>query len=133
MSLSDIDRDLLQRCLCNGARAWEDFVDRFLGLVIHVINHTSESRSVRLSDQDVICNMNLLPGEPAKNALNPRGIRLGVQEMTRYGMGPEEMAEMGELIHAAIVGARDVRPEVKVLRDRFPDVKYGFAVADLEG
>lgn len=52
MSLSDIDRDLLQRCLCNGTRAWEDFVDRFLGLVIHVINHTSQSRSIRLSPQD---------------------------------------------------------------------------------
>ncbi len=52
MSLSDIDRDLLQRCLCNGAHAWEDFVDRFLGLVVHVINHTSQSRSIRLSPQD---------------------------------------------------------------------------------
>ena len=52
MSLSDIDRDLLQRCLCNGPRAWEDFVDRFLGLVVHVINHTSQSRSIRLSPQD---------------------------------------------------------------------------------
>jgi RNA polymerase sigma-70 factor (ECF subfamily) len=25
-------------------RAWQDFVDRFLGLVIHVTNHTAESR-----------------------------------------------------------------------------------------
>ena len=52
MSLSDIDRDLLQRCLSNGPRAWEDFVDRFLGLVVHVINHTSQSRSIRLTAQD---------------------------------------------------------------------------------
>ncbi|MBC8350797.1 MAG: sigma-70 family RNA polymerase sigma factor [Planctomycetes bacterium] len=52
MSLSDIDRDLLQRCLCSGSRAWEDFVDRFLGLVVHVVNHTSQSRSIRLSPQD---------------------------------------------------------------------------------
>lgn len=52
VSLSDIDRDLLQRCLCDGSRAWEDFVDRFLGLVVHVINHTTQSRSIRLSPQD---------------------------------------------------------------------------------
>ncbi len=52
MSLSDIDRDLLQRCLRNGAHAWEDFVDRFLGLVVHVINHTAETRSFRVSPQD---------------------------------------------------------------------------------
>ena len=87
--------------------------------------------SRRLADQDIICNMNLLPGEPAKNALDPRGIRLGVQEMTRYGMGPAEMVEMADLMHAAITGARDVRPEVKALRERFPDVGYGYQVADL--
>ena len=87
--------------------------------------------SRRLSDQDIICNMNLLPGEPAKNALNPRGIRLGVQEMTRFGMGPDEMDTMADLLNAAIVGSRDVRPEVKALRNAFPDVRYGFAVEDL--
>lgn len=52
MALSDIDRDLLQRCLARGPQAWEDFVDRFLGLVIHVVNHTAQSRSIRLSPQD---------------------------------------------------------------------------------
>jgi len=87
--------------------------------------------SRRLSDQDIICNMNLLPGEPAKNALDPRGIRLGVQEMTRYGMGPDEMDAMADLMHAAITRSRDVRAEVKALRDRFPDVRYGFGVEDL--
>ena len=52
MALSDIDRDLLQRCLVRGPRAWEDFVDRFLGLVLHVATHTAQSRSVRLTAQD---------------------------------------------------------------------------------
>ncbi|HEU0068147.1 MAG TPA: sigma-70 family RNA polymerase sigma factor [Nitrospiraceae bacterium] len=52
MALSDIDRDLLQRCLVRGPRAWEDFVDRFLGLVVHVINHTAQCRSIRLAAQD---------------------------------------------------------------------------------
>ena len=49
---SDIDRDLLQRCLGRGPRAWEDFVDRFLGLVLHVITHTAQTRSIRLTTQD---------------------------------------------------------------------------------
>ena len=52
MALSDIDRDLLQRCLAHGSRAWEEFVDRFLGLVVHVAGHTAEARSVRLTSQD---------------------------------------------------------------------------------
>ncbi|MFV1964657.1 MAG: RNA polymerase sigma factor [Pirellulaceae bacterium] len=53
MALSELDRSLLQRCLQRKPRAWEEFVDRFLGLVVHVIRHSAQSRSVRLSSQDV--------------------------------------------------------------------------------
>lgn len=55
--LSDIDRNLLQRCLTRKPRSWEDFVDRFLGLVVHVINHTAQCRSIRLApeDQEDLC------------------------------------------------------------------------------
>ena len=52
MVLSEIDRNLLRRCLEHKPNAWRDFVDRFLGLVIHVINHTAQSRSIRLSVAD---------------------------------------------------------------------------------
>lgn len=52
MALSDIDRNLLDRCLTNKPRAWEDFVDRYMGLVVHVINHTAQCRSLRLSTSD---------------------------------------------------------------------------------
>jgi RNA polymerase sigma-70 factor (ECF subfamily) len=52
VALSDIDRNLLDRCLHNKPRAWEDFVDRFMGLVVHVINHTAQCRSLRLSSAD---------------------------------------------------------------------------------
>jgi RNA polymerase sigma-70 factor (ECF subfamily) len=52
VALSEIDRSLLDRCLCRKARAWEDFVDRFMGLVVHVINHTAQCRSINLSAAD---------------------------------------------------------------------------------
>lgn len=52
MALSEIDRTLLERCLAKKPRAWEDFVDRFMGLVLHVINHTAQSRSILLSPSD---------------------------------------------------------------------------------
>lgn len=56
--LSEIDRNLLERCLQGKPRAWEDFVDRFLGLVVHVVNHTAQARSVRLTpeDRDDLCS-----------------------------------------------------------------------------
>lgn len=52
MALSEIDRNLLQRCLARKPRAWEDFVDRFMGLVVHVVNHSAQSRSLRLAPED---------------------------------------------------------------------------------
>ena len=48
MALSEIDRSLLERCLAKKPRAWEDFVDRYMGLVMHVINHTAQCRSILL-------------------------------------------------------------------------------------
>jgi RNA polymerase sigma-70 factor (ECF subfamily) len=52
VALSEIDRNLLQRCLARKPRAWEDFVDRFMGLVMHVVNHSAQSRSLRLTPED---------------------------------------------------------------------------------
>ena len=57
MALSEIDRNLLERCLQKRPRAWEAFVDRFMGLVLHVIRHTAQARSIRLApeDRDDLC------------------------------------------------------------------------------
>jgi RNA polymerase sigma-70 factor, ECF subfamily len=52
VALSDIDRNLLTRCLANKPNAWRDFVDRYMGLVVHVVNHTAGVRSIRLSEAD---------------------------------------------------------------------------------
>ena len=52
MALSEIDRNLLERCLARKPKAWEDFVDRFMGLVVHVTNHTAQARSIRLTPED---------------------------------------------------------------------------------
>ena len=52
MALSEIDRNLLARCLAKKPDAWKDFVDRYTGLVIHVIHHSAQSRSLRISPED---------------------------------------------------------------------------------
>ncbi len=53
MALTEIDRNLLKRCLAEEPGAWKDFVDRFLGLFIHVVQHTAHVRSVRLTQEDL--------------------------------------------------------------------------------
>ncbi|HUS39313.1 MAG TPA: sigma-70 family RNA polymerase sigma factor [Pirellulales bacterium] len=52
MALSEIDRSLLERCLSRDSEAWKEFVDRFMGLVVHVVNHTAGSRSIEITAQD---------------------------------------------------------------------------------
>jgi RNA polymerase sigma-70 factor (ECF subfamily) len=44
---------LLQRCLNREPGAWNDFVDRYIGLIYHVVHHTSHLRSVTLRPEDV--------------------------------------------------------------------------------
>jgi RNA polymerase sigma-70 factor (ECF subfamily) len=53
VALTAIDRTLLQRCLQHQPGAWNDFVDRFLGLIYHVIHYTAYLRSSPLSPEDV--------------------------------------------------------------------------------
>jgi len=51
--LRDIDRQLLDRCLKHEPGAWNDFVDRYMGLIYHVIHHVAHARSVVLGPEDV--------------------------------------------------------------------------------
>src|SRR5437588_8316107 len=52
VALTPLDRALLQRCLAHQPGAWNDFVDRFLGLMYHVIHHTAHLRSAPLRPED---------------------------------------------------------------------------------
>jgi RNA polymerase sigma-70 factor (ECF subfamily) len=53
VALTNLDRDLLRRCLDHQPGSWNDFVDRFLGLIYHVIHHTAHLRSTPLGPEDV--------------------------------------------------------------------------------
>jgi RNA polymerase sigma-70 factor, ECF subfamily len=52
VALLEIDRKLLQRCLSREPHAWDAFVERFLGLILHVVRHTAKSRSLQIGPQD---------------------------------------------------------------------------------
>ncbi|NNJ25378.1 RNA polymerase sigma factor [Alienimonas chondri] len=60
MALTDVDRGLLSRCLRQTPGAWEEFVGRFGGLLVHVVRHTAAARSVPLSkdvEEDVVADV----------------------------------------------------------------------------
>ena len=52
MALSQYDRDLIQRCLTVPDSGWEDFVDRFAGLISSIVRRVSSTRQFSLSDAD---------------------------------------------------------------------------------
>ena len=53
MALTARDRELLRRCLHHEQGAWADFVERYLGLVYHVIQHTANLRSFPLRADNI--------------------------------------------------------------------------------
>jgi len=75
----------------------------------------------RLEANDIIVNYNLLPFD--SNPRNPSGLRIGVQEMTRYGMQEREMQRLAGLLGDAIKG-KQVREQVHALRAEFLTLHY---------
>jgi RNA polymerase sigma-70 factor (ECF subfamily) len=50
VALSNLDRDLLRDCLDGNEDAWKGFCDRFIGLIIHTVQHVASSFRIRLDD-----------------------------------------------------------------------------------
>jgi glycine hydroxymethyltransferase len=79
-----------------------------------------------LNDNGIILNMNLLPFEPLDHVLNPAGIRIGVQEMTRFGMNEPEMEIIAALFKRCLMDGVYVGDEVKGFRREYQRVRYSF-------
>lgn len=75
----------------------------------------------RLEANDIIVNYNMLPGDT--DPRHPSGLRVGVPEMTRFGMDERAMGELAHLMHDAIRG-KNVKAQVNALRGRFVEMKY---------
>ncbi|MHB1262143.1 MAG: serine hydroxymethyltransferase [Thermoplasmatota archaeon] len=87
-----------------------------------------------LEEAGIITNMNMLPGDT--KATNPSGVRIGVQELTRVGMGKREMEQVAEFYARALVKREDpkkVKADVKAFKARFQAVKYCFNPENLGG
>ena len=88
--------------------------------------HGGERVSRTLEVNDIILNMNMLPHEPLSAHDQPDGIRIGVQEMTRFGMREDEMVRIAELIKECIIDEKSVKEEVNRFRSDYQCVKYSY-------
>jgi len=88
-----------------------------------------------LEEANIIVNKNLLPYDPPDAIKNPSGLRLGVQEMTRWGMKEDDMREIAKFFRQVLIERVDpvkVREKVVEFRRSFTKVHYTFDVTPLE-
>jgi aminomethyltransferase len=78
----------------------------------------------RLEDNNIICNYQAMPDEEGFTASG--ALRMGVSEMTRFGMGPEDFQDLAMLIRDVVVKNAGVIDQVRTLRARFCDLRYCF-------
>jgi glycine hydroxymethyltransferase len=64
-----------------------------------------------LEEANIIINRNLLPWDiqQGRHYQNPGGLRLGTSEITRLGMGKNEMVEIADFFKKAIIERSDLR------------------------
>jgi aminomethyltransferase len=83
----------------------------------------------RLEANNIICNYQAAPDEEGFTAAG--ALRLGVAEMTRFGMGPDDFRALAELMAGAILEDRPIKDAVRGLRRQFLDLRYCFGEEDL--
>ena len=87
-----------------------------------------------LEQAGIITNMNMLPGDT--KALSPSGLRLGVQELTRVGMGTNEMEEVASFYSRVLIKGEDpsaVKKDVADFKSNFQIIRYCFNESKLSG
>lgn len=79
--------------------------------------------SEKLEECNIICNKMALPIDSSHDATkNPSGIRLGVQELTRWGMKEHEMEIVADFFKKIIVERKDH----KLMKKSVSDIKKSF-------
>ena len=100
-------------------------------IAVDVIKYTDGGTMEKLLEsQNIIANRQLIPGDlqAGRHYTNPGGVRLGVAELTRLGMGKGEMVEVADIVQGAMSGKnkRETVARIKELRRGFQTVKYSF-------
>lgn len=81
-----------------------------------------------LEEANIILNKNII-ALSKMNIKNPNGIRIGVQEMTRFGMKEKEMKKIADFIKEIILDKKNpekVKKRVIVFRKDFSKMKFCF-------
>ena len=87
-----------------------------------------------LEQAGIITNMNMLPGDT--KAMTPSGLRLGVQELTRVGMGTDEMVDVARFYARVLLNEEDpksVKNDVRDFKSNYQVIRYCFNEEESSG
>jgi len=91
-------------------------------VVVHVgYSHGPEIAS-RLEASNIICNYQASPDEEGFTASG--ALRLGVSEMTRFGMKEADFGVLADLIREVVMNNTNVADKIKALRERFCTLRF---------
>ena len=76
----------------------------------------------RLEENNIVTNYQALPDD--ETFLDSSGIRMGVQEMTRFGMNEKDFDVLSGLIADVVMRNKDVKEDVKEFRKNFLEMKF---------
>ncbi|MDP7077732.1 MAG: glycine cleavage system aminomethyltransferase GcvT [Desulfobacterales bacterium] len=84
----------------------------------------------QLEENNIVVNYQAAPEEEGFTAAG--ALRMGVQEMTRFGMEAEDFQELAQLIYDIVVNNRIVEEKVASFRKRFLEMKFCFSSEQFE-
>ena len=100
-------------------------------LVVDVREHGGGKFAAEALEQAyIIVNKNLLPWDDVNTALDPSGLRLGTQELTRIGMKEGDMQDIAEFMKRIVIDKEDpkrVGMDVAEFKKDFQTIHYCFA------
>jgi len=76
----------------------------------------------KLEENNILTNYQALPDD--ETFLDPSGIRMGVQEMTRFGMTEKDFDVLAGFVADVILSGRNVKEEVRAFRQNFLEMKF---------
>jgi glycine hydroxymethyltransferase len=80
----------------------------------------------KLEEANIILNKNIIP-EDKIDPRNPKGLRIGTQEMTRFGMEEKEMKIIAGFMKEIVIDGKSIgkiKKEVIKFRKKFQKMKY---------
>jgi aminomethyltransferase len=77
-----------------------------------------------LENNNIIVNYQAAPREEGFTASG--SLRMGVQEMTRFGMKEEHFRELAQMMADCLHHGKSIRPEIISFRSRFLEMEYSF-------